>query len=84
MLLMIQLRFWLQDDARFQIADPICTFVFALLVLWTTRLILQVRPQSAVVDCRELRLACPGVRRRTCLTCEASLSRLFLISLSPL
>jgi hypothetical protein len=33
-----------QDDPRFQLADPICTFLFALLVLWTTRLILQVRP----------------------------------------
>jgi hypothetical protein len=32
-----------QDDPRFQLADPICTFLFALLVLWTTRLILQVR-----------------------------------------
>ncbi len=31
-----------QDDERFQLADPICTFVFALLVLFTTRLILQV------------------------------------------
>lgn len=30
-----------QDDPRFQLADPICTFVFALLVLWTTRMILQ-------------------------------------------
>ena len=32
-----------QDDPRFQLADPICTFVFALLVLFTTRLILQAR-----------------------------------------
>lgn len=31
-----------QDNPRFQIADPICTFIFALLVLWTTRIILQV------------------------------------------
>ena len=31
-----------QDDERFRLADPICTFVFALLVLFTTRLILQV------------------------------------------
>lgn len=33
----------MQDDSRFQVADPICTFIFALLVLWTTRIILQVR-----------------------------------------
>ena len=32
---------WLwQDDPRYRIVDPICTFVFALLVLFTTRLIL--------------------------------------------
>ena len=30
-----------QDDARFAIADPICTFVFALLVLLTTRSLLR-------------------------------------------
>ena len=29
-----------QDDPRYQVADPICTFVFALLVLLTTRVIL--------------------------------------------
>ena len=29
-----------QDDPRFRVVDPICTFVFALLVLFTTRLIL--------------------------------------------
>lgn len=31
----------LQDDPRFAIADPICTFVFALLVLLTTRSLLR-------------------------------------------
>ena len=29
-----------QDDPRYGVVDPICTFVFALLVLLTTRLIL--------------------------------------------
>ncbi|EFN51913.1 hypothetical protein CHLNCDRAFT_37115 [Chlorella variabilis] len=33
---------WLhQDDPRWYIADPICTFMFAGLVLWTTRAILR-------------------------------------------
>ena len=32
---------FLQDDARWQIADPICTFIFALLVLLTTKAILR-------------------------------------------
>ena len=31
----------MQDDPRFAIADPICTFVFALLVLLTTRSLLR-------------------------------------------
>lgn len=31
----------LQDDPRWHIADPICTFLFAVLVLWTTRAILR-------------------------------------------
>ena len=31
----------MQDDPRFSIADPICTFVFAGLVLLTTRAILR-------------------------------------------
>jgi hypothetical protein len=31
----------LQDDPRWYIADPICTFLFALLVLWTTCAILR-------------------------------------------
>ncbi|KAK9904349.1 hypothetical protein WJX75_010009 [Coccomyxa subellipsoidea] len=35
------LIWWKQDDARFAIADPICTFVFALLVLLTTRSLLR-------------------------------------------
>ena len=30
-----------QDDPRWFIADPICTFLFAVLVLWTTRAILR-------------------------------------------
>ena len=30
-----------QDDSRFSVADPICTFVFAALVLLTTRTILR-------------------------------------------
>ena len=30
----------LQNDPRYYIVDPICTFIFALLVLFTTRLIL--------------------------------------------
>ena len=30
----------LQDNLRWQLADPICTFIFALLVLLTTRAIL--------------------------------------------
>lgn len=31
----------LQDDPRWQIADPICTFIFAILVLLTTKAILR-------------------------------------------
>lgn len=31
----------MQDDPRWYIADPICTFLFAILVLWTTRAILR-------------------------------------------
>ncbi|GLI59526.1 hypothetical protein VaNZ11_001418 [Volvox africanus] len=31
------LIWWKQDDPRWQIADPICTFVFAVLVVMTTR-----------------------------------------------
>jgi hypothetical protein len=31
----------LQDDPRWYVADPICTFLFAGLVLWTTRIILR-------------------------------------------
>lgn len=31
----------MQDDPRWSLADPICTFVFALLVLLTTRAILR-------------------------------------------
>ncbi len=34
-------RFGLQDDSRWQLADPICTFIFAILVLLTTKAILQ-------------------------------------------
>ena len=30
-----------QDDPRWNIADPICTFLFAILVLLTTRAILR-------------------------------------------
>ena len=30
-----------QDDPRWSIVDPICTFLFAILVLWTTRAILR-------------------------------------------
>lgn len=32
---------FLQDDPRWQIADPICTFIFAILVLLTTKAILR-------------------------------------------
>ncbi|KAL4451223.1 hypothetical protein ABPG77_009295 [Micractinium sp. CCAP 211/92] len=35
------LIWWHQDDPRWYIADPICTFLFAALVLWTTRAILR-------------------------------------------
>lgn len=35
------LIWWHQDDPRWHIADPICTFLFAVLVLWTTRAILR-------------------------------------------
>lgn len=35
------LIWWKQDDPRWQIADPICTFIFALLVLLTTKAILR-------------------------------------------
>ncbi|PSC68288.1 zinc transporter 8 isoform X1 [Micractinium conductrix] len=35
------LIWWHQDDPRWFIADPICTFLFAVLVLWTTRAILR-------------------------------------------
>ncbi|CAL8470548.1 g10090 [Coccomyxa elongata] len=35
------LIWWKQDDPRFAVADPICTFVFALLVLLTTRSLLR-------------------------------------------
>jgi zinc transporter 2 len=35
------LIWWHQDDPRWYIADPICTFLFAVLVLWTTRAILR-------------------------------------------
>jgi len=31
----------LQDDLRWQLADPICTFIFAILVLFTTKAILR-------------------------------------------
>ena len=31
----------MQDDPRWSLADPICTFVFAALVLLTTRAILR-------------------------------------------
>ena len=31
----------LQDDPRWSLADPICTFFFAILVLFTTRLLLR-------------------------------------------
>ncbi|GAB4819948.1 hypothetical protein N2152v2_006994 [Parachlorella kessleri] len=30
-----------QDDPRWYLADPICTFLFAILVMWTTRAILR-------------------------------------------
>ncbi|PRW39381.1 Cation efflux system related [Chlorella sorokiniana] len=33
------LIWWHQDDPRWHIADPICTFLFAILVLWTTKAI---------------------------------------------
>ena len=33
--------FSLQDDERWQLADPICTFIFAILVLFTTQGILR-------------------------------------------
>ena len=33
--------FPLQDDPRWYLADPICTFLFAILVMWTTRAILR-------------------------------------------
>lgn len=35
------LIWWKQDDPRWALADPICTFVFAILVLWTTMTILK-------------------------------------------
>ncbi len=38
-----------QDDPRWFIADPICTFLFAALVLWTTRAIL-VSPATQLVS----------------------------------
>lgn len=31
----------LQDDPRWALADPICTFLFAALVLWTTKRVLR-------------------------------------------
>lgn len=31
----------LQDDPRWYVADPVCTFLFAGLVMWTTRAILR-------------------------------------------
>jgi len=30
------LIWWKQDDPRWALADPICTFIFAALVMWTT------------------------------------------------
>lgn len=35
------LIWWHQDDPRWALADPICTFLFAILVLWTTVSILR-------------------------------------------
>ncbi|KAL0019296.1 hypothetical protein WJX79_007846 [Trebouxia sp. C0005] len=35
------LIWWKQDDVRWQLADPICTFIFAILVLFTTKAILR-------------------------------------------
>ncbi|KAL0049908.1 hypothetical protein WJX82_000364 [Trebouxia sp. C0006] len=35
------LIWWKQDDLRWQLADPICTFIFAILVLFTTKSILR-------------------------------------------
>ncbi|KAI7843642.1 hypothetical protein COHA_002881 [Chlorella ohadii] len=35
------LIWWHQDDPRWHIADPICTFLFAILVMWTTKAITQ-------------------------------------------
>ena len=32
---------YVQDDPRWQLADPICTFIFAILVLLTTKAILR-------------------------------------------
>jgi zinc transporter 2 len=35
------LIWWHQDDPRWALADPVCTFLFAILVLWTTVYILR-------------------------------------------
>lgn len=35
------LIWWHQDDARWAVADPLCTFFFAAIVLWTTLAILR-------------------------------------------
>ena len=35
------LIWWKADDSRWAIADPICTFLFAILVMWTTLTVLR-------------------------------------------